>query len=107
MAVQPEPSSRLAQYAEHVLQPLQRKVHEGSVVLIYGGYNTLGQEFGVDHFEVGHDCRTVFCQHVHCKPEVHCSWQVDNASVWDGETSSELHHSCNSTLSSTKLVSLG
>ena len=52
MGVTPDASSRLAKFAQGVLQPLQRKLHEGSVVLMYGGYNTMGQEFGADHFEV-------------------------------------------------------
>lgn len=53
VAVTPDNNSRLAGFAQHMLLPLGRNLQEGSVVLMYGGYNTMGQEFGMEHFEVG------------------------------------------------------
>lgn len=53
VAVTPEPDSKLASLVQQSLQPLSRQLQQGSVVLIFGGYNTMGQEFGADHFEVG------------------------------------------------------
>ena len=47
-----EPTSKIGALVNQVLTPLQRKAEDGSVVLLFGGYNTMGQEFGGDQFEV-------------------------------------------------------
>ena len=44
--------SKVGQLVNEALAPSQRTVEEGSVVLVFGGYNTMGQEFGGDQFEV-------------------------------------------------------
>ena len=48
-----EPTSKIGVLVNQVLTPIHRKAEEGSVVLLFGGYNTMGQEFGGDQFEVG------------------------------------------------------
>ena len=48
-----EPTSKIGALVNQVLKPLQREAEDGSVVLLFGGYNTMGQEFGGDQFEVG------------------------------------------------------
>ena len=50
-----EPTSKIGALVNQVLKPLQRKAEDGSVVMLFGGYNTMGQEFGGDQFEVGCD----------------------------------------------------
>ncbi|KAA6422356.1 MAG: hypothetical protein FRX49_07826 [Trebouxia sp. A1-2] len=45
------PTSKIGALVNQVLTPLQRKAEDGSVVLLFGGYNTMGQEFGGDQFE--------------------------------------------------------
>ncbi len=52
VVVAAEPTSRIGTLVNQVLHPLHLNVKEGSVVLLYGGYNTMGQEFGGDQFEV-------------------------------------------------------
>jgi len=49
-----EPTSKIGALVNQVLKPLQREAEDGSVVLLFGGYNTMGQEFGGDQFEVGY-----------------------------------------------------
>ena len=70
VAVTPEPSSNLASLVESTIHPLQQQLQQGSVVLIYGGYNTMGQEFGADNFEVG-----LLMTHI-----AHCVTVADTAS---------------------------
>ncbi|KAL0042233.1 hypothetical protein WJX77_006779 [Trebouxia sp. C0004] len=58
VVITPEPLSKIGALVNQVLKPLQRKAEHGSTVLLFGGYNTMGQEFGGDQFEafwVSHD----------------------------------------------------
>ena len=52
VVVKPEPSSIIEQLVNQRLHPGQRDASQGSVILLFGGYNTMGQEFGGDQFEV-------------------------------------------------------
>ena len=52
VAVQLEPSSTIMLSVNQLMNPAQRDASQGSVILLFGGYNTMGQEFGGDQFEV-------------------------------------------------------
>lgn len=52
VVVAPEPSSAIEQSVNLLLHPAHRDASQGSVILLFGGYNTMGQEFGGDQFEV-------------------------------------------------------
>ena len=52
VVVKPEPSSIIEQLVNQRLHPGQCDASQGSVILLFGGYNTMGQEFGGDQFEV-------------------------------------------------------
>ena len=49
----PEQSSTVVQTVNQLLHPVKRDASQGSVVLLFGGYNTMGQEFGGHKIEVG------------------------------------------------------
>ena len=54
IVIKPDPTSKVGVMVNQVLQQngVQCNAEHGSVVLLYGGYNTMGQEFGGDQFEV-------------------------------------------------------
>ena len=52
VVITPEPTSKIGILVNEVLHPVQHDAAQGSVVLLFGGYNTMGQEFGGDQFEV-------------------------------------------------------
>ena len=52
VVIKPDPTSKIGVLINQVLNPIQCHAENGSVVLLYGGYNTMGQEFGGDQFEV-------------------------------------------------------
>ena len=52
VVITPEPTSKISILVNEVLHPVQHDAAQGSVVLLFGGYNTMGQEFGGDQFEV-------------------------------------------------------
>lgn len=51
--VVPDQSSTIQQTVNQLLHPAKRDASQGSMILLFGGYNTMGQEFGGDEFEVG------------------------------------------------------
>ena len=51
--VAPEQSSTVQQTVNQLLHPAKRDASQGSVILLFGGYNTMGQEFGGNKIEVG------------------------------------------------------
>lgn len=53
VVVAPEQSSTVVQTVNQLLHPVKRDASQGSVVLLFGGYNTMGQEFGGHKIEVG------------------------------------------------------
>ncbi|KAL3163403.1 hypothetical protein ABBQ32_009785 [Trebouxia sp. C0010 RCD-2024] len=58
VAVPPEQSPAIQHAVNLLLHPAQRDASQGSIILMFGGYNTMGQEFGGNQFEavwVAHD----------------------------------------------------
>ena len=53
VVIGPEGSPAIQQAVNQLLHPAQRDASQGSMILMFGGYNTMGQEFGGDQFEVG------------------------------------------------------
>ena len=51
--VAPEQSSTIQQTVNQLLHPAKRDASQGSMILLFGGYNTMGQEFGGLNIEVG------------------------------------------------------
>lgn len=49
----PEQSSKVLQTVSQLLHPAKRDACQGSMILLFGGYNTMGQEFGGNNIEVG------------------------------------------------------
>ena len=66
VVVNPEPSSTIGQLVNQRLHPSQHDASQGSVILLFGGYNTMGQEFGGDQFEVHPPCKVkiLYCSAV-------------------------------------------
>lgn len=52
VVVAPERCPAILQAVNQLLHPAQRDASQGSMILMFGGYNTMGQEFGGDQFEV-------------------------------------------------------
>ena len=50
--VAPQQSSTVLQAVNQLLHPAKRDASQGSVILLFGGYNTMGQEFGGNKIEV-------------------------------------------------------
>ena len=59
VVVAPQLSSTIQQSVNQLLHPAKRDASQGSVILLFGGYNTMGQEFGGDKFEVGLEILTL------------------------------------------------
>lgn len=76
--VAPDQSTTIQQTVNQLLHPAKRDASQGSMILLFGGYNTMGQEFGGDEFEVG--CETAV-DHVNYDAVAHISRMSFSAKV--------------------------
>ena len=87
IVIKPDPTSKVGVMVNLVLQQngLQCNAEQGSVVLLYGGYNTMGQEFGGDQFEVIQSAFHMLMEvsgpvyHLYIAFQTQCTWRASSS----------------------------